>query len=145
MAGFELESSATFLAIKRCLWTNIWKVIKLAQSVLKSWAHICARRGKAVNDSYVSQCEILLHTSYLRYTNGTLASFPHFIWCSIHLLINIISKPTIFQLIARTLFGSTQLNCMTFFNSSTPRSLFSSNLLPHDHGHLPPFTHLLHF
>ena len=42
------ESSATCLAIKRCQRTKSGKVIKLAWSLLKSWAHNCARRGIAV-------------------------------------------------------------------------------------------------
>ena len=51
-ARFELECSAKFLAIKRCQWTNIKKVIKLARSSSKSWARICARRSKAVSNSH---------------------------------------------------------------------------------------------
>ena len=43
------ELRATFLAIKRCMRTNIKKVIKIAQSSSKSWAHICAHKGKALN------------------------------------------------------------------------------------------------
>jgi hypothetical protein len=42
MPRLELESSATFLAIKRCQRTKFGKVIKLAQSSIKIWAHICA-------------------------------------------------------------------------------------------------------
>jgi hypothetical protein len=38
----ELESSAKFLAIKRCQWTKFGKVIKLAQSSIKKWVHVCA-------------------------------------------------------------------------------------------------------
>jgi hypothetical protein len=48
MPRLELKSSRSFLAIKRCQRTKIGKVIKLARSLLKSWAHICARRGKVV-------------------------------------------------------------------------------------------------
>jgi hypothetical protein len=35
MPQLELESSAKFLAIKRCQQTKIGKVIKLAQSLIK--------------------------------------------------------------------------------------------------------------
>ena len=48
MPWLELKSLRTFLAIKCCQLTEIGKVIKLVRSLLKSWAHICARRGKAV-------------------------------------------------------------------------------------------------
>jgi hypothetical protein len=41
----------SFLAIKRCQRTKNKKVIKLARSSLKSWAHICAHRGKAVKEA----------------------------------------------------------------------------------------------
>jgi hypothetical protein len=51
MPWLELESSATFLAIKSCQRTKFGKVIKLARSSLKKWAHICAHRGKAVNQT----------------------------------------------------------------------------------------------
>jgi hypothetical protein len=40
----ELESSATFLAIKRCQRTKIGKVIKLARSSIKN-GHISATIG----------------------------------------------------------------------------------------------------
>ncbi len=62
MPRLELKSSRSFLAIKRWQQTKIGKVIKLARSSLKSWAHICARSCKAVNDKKVvklfsSSCE----------------------------------------------------------------------------------------
>ena len=37
----EWESSAKFLAIKRCQRTKIGKVIKLTRSSIKNWSHIC--------------------------------------------------------------------------------------------------------
>ncbi len=49
MPRLELKSSRSILAIKRWQRTKIGKVIKLARSSLKSWAHICAHRGIAVN------------------------------------------------------------------------------------------------
>ncbi len=54
-ATLELKSSQKFLAIKRFEQTTVRKVIKLARSLLKSWAHICARRGKAVKVNKLSQ------------------------------------------------------------------------------------------
>ena len=51
----QLESSATFLAIKCCQGTTIGKVIKLAQNSIKSWVHIIcvhSHRGKAVDMYY---------------------------------------------------------------------------------------------
>ena len=45
---FELKSSCTYLAIKRCQQTKIGKVIKLTWSLIKKWSHICNHRGKAV-------------------------------------------------------------------------------------------------
>ena len=51
----QLESSAIFLAIKRCQGTTIGKVIKLAQNSIKSWVHIIcvhSQRGKAVDMYY---------------------------------------------------------------------------------------------
>jgi hypothetical protein len=45
----ELKSSWSFLAIKHCQQTKFEKVIKLTQSSIKKWSHICDHRGSAVN------------------------------------------------------------------------------------------------
>ena len=49
----ELESSAKFLAIKRCQRTKIGKVIKQYQSSIYKLVHICATRGIPVNDKVI--------------------------------------------------------------------------------------------
>ena len=43
MPQLELESSATFLAIKRCQRKKLEKLLSNHEALFKKWAHICAR------------------------------------------------------------------------------------------------------
>ncbi len=47
----ELKSLRTSLAIKRFQRTKIKKVINRSRISLKSWAHMCTHRGKAVKEN----------------------------------------------------------------------------------------------
>ena len=68
-----LESSAKFLAIKRCKRTKFGKVFKLAQSSIKKWSHICDHRGKAVN-------RLSTNTMTMKNVGDKYHALRYFIW-----------------------------------------------------------------
>ena len=67
MPHLELKSSRSFLAIKCFQRTKSKKVINPSWSSLKSWAHTCAHRGKAVKGKKGFDYNIVFLVDELRF------------------------------------------------------------------------------